>query len=140
VALLDKTYSPLSAVKELEVVLTLQPIAMSTIKRGEDMGGNVLGVEAVPQTWICFTTTWADSADDQVLLSASVTFLDTVAKMAEKKGLLYDFLYLNDAAGDQKVLESYGEDNVRFLKEVAAEYDPQGLFQRIGGFKLPLGP
>jgi hypothetical protein len=134
---MNETYSPLSTIKDLRVVLTLQPMAVSTIKMGEEMGGNVLGIEAVPQTWICFSTTWSDSADDEVLLSASVTFLDTLAKMAEKKGLLYDFLYLNDAAGDQKVVESYGQENVRFLKDVAKEYDPEGLFQRIGGFKLP---
>jgi phosphoglucomutase len=137
-ALFGKTYSTIGpAIKDLQAVLTFQPMAASTVKYGEKMGGNVMGIEPEPQAWLDLTTQWSDAADDEVLLSVSHTFISAVAEMAKKQGLLYDFLYLNDAAQDQEVIKSYGKKNVEFLKEVAKKYDPEGVFQKVGGFKLP---
>lgn len=39
------------------------------------------------------------------------------------------FRYINYATEDQNPLLSYGEANVRFMKDVAARYDPGGVFQ-----------
>ncbi len=35
-------------------------------------------------------------------------------------------------------LRSYGDDNVRRLKDIARKYDPQEIFQKLcrGGFKI----
>lgn len=46
--------------------------------------------------------------------------------------------YLNYADGSQDPLASYGEENVRFMHEVATKYDPARVFQALclGGFKL----
>lgn len=48
------------------------------------------------------------------------------------------WLHLNYASPDQPVLRSYGEENVRFMREVAHKYDADGVFQRLcpGGFKV----
>lgn len=45
---------------------------------------------------------------------------------------------MNYASAGQPVIEGYGEENVRFLREVSRKYDPKGVFQRRvpGGFKL----
>lgn len=47
-------------------------------------------------------------------------------------------VYLNYADPSQDPLASYGEENVKFMKKVAAEYDAPGVFQTLcpGGFKL----
>jgi hypothetical protein len=51
---------------------------------------------------------------------------------------LFDWVYINYADVSQNVLEGYGHDNIRFMKEVAAVYDPLEVFQTlcVGGFKL----
>ncbi|KAI0877362.1 hypothetical protein GGS24DRAFT_447517 [Hypoxylon argillaceum] len=48
------------------------------------------------------------------------------------------FIYLNYADSDQDPLGSYGVANIQLMKDVAAKYDPVGVFQtRIpGGYKI----
>lgn len=40
--------------------------------------------------------------------------------------------------GSRKVLGSYGAENIKLMQEVAAKYDPEGVFQKLqnGGFLL----
>ncbi|KAK7183097.1 hypothetical protein DPSP01_005958 [Paraphaeosphaeria sporulosa] len=61
-----------------------------------------------------------------------------VEDIAREERALSQFIYLNYAGSDQKVLEGYGKKSVEKLKRVAAEYDPDGVFQKQvrGGFKL----
>lgn len=49
------------------------------------------------------------------------------------------WIYLNYAHASQDVLQSYGPDNVRLIRETASRYDPEGVFQHLcpGGFKPP---
>lgn len=49
-----------------------------------------------------------------------------------------DWRYLNYADPSQNPLGSYGEANVGFIREVAARYDPTGVFQTRfpHGFKI----
>lgn len=48
------------------------------------------------------------------------------------------FRYLNYSDGTQDPLASYGEDNIRKMKEVARKFDPEQVFQKRvpGGFKI----
>ncbi|KAF8253582.1 FAD-binding domain-containing protein [Wilcoxina mikolae CBS 423.85] len=136
--LFSKAYTPIASVPGLQVTLTFQPMGVSIFEAGEKKGGNVLGVKHIAQTWIDLTPAWSNEADDKKVLAVGKKFLDDVAKMAEKRGLLYDYLFLNDAAKDQNVIASYGKKQVRFLKSVSARYDPEQVFQKlVGGFKLP---
>jgi hypothetical protein len=54
-----------------------------------------------------------------------------------KRGNL-EWVYLNYADSSQDPLGSYGEENIRKMKEAAAKYDPQQVFQNLcpGGFKI----
>jgi len=133
------TWSAVGYLTGLMASLTYQPMAVSTVRRGKEMGGNVLGVDEVPQVWLALTTSWANAADDAVVISTVLGLIDDMAAIAEKKGLLMPNLYLNDAAADQDVINSYGHENVKFLKKVAKKYDPDAVFQTLsrGGFKLP---
>ncbi|KAF8253493.1 FAD-binding domain-containing protein [Wilcoxina mikolae CBS 423.85] len=138
VALFTSTYTAIADTPGLQVILSFQPMAASTVAAGREKGGNVLGIKEEAQMWFVLTTGWSDAADDKVAIGAGVKFFDTIARMAREKGLLLDFLYMNDAGMDQRVVESYGEENIRFLKMVAGEVDPEGVFQRLvkEGFKL----
>ncbi|KAJ6446253.1 FAD-binding protein [Purpureocillium lavendulum] len=57
---------------------------------------------------------------------------------AQAKGMLQRFQYLNYAAPYQNPLRSYGNQNLNFLRNIAASYDPKSIFQHRsgGGFKL----
>ncbi|KAM7206074.1 hypothetical protein V8F20_002856 [Naviculisporaceae sp. PSN 640] len=57
---------------------------------------------------------------------------------AESQGGLLPWIPANYADPAQKVLQSYGPENVRFIREVANRYDPAGVFQTLcpGGFKI----
>lgn len=48
------------------------------------------------------------------------------------------FRYLNYSDVSQDPLSTYGEDNIKQMRKVAAKYDPIGIFQRLvpGGFKI----
>jgi hypothetical protein len=61
-----------------------------------------------------------------------------VEALARGKGLLLAYKSANFATGHQKVLHSYGAENLSRLKETAAKYDPEGFFQKLqyGGFLL----
>ncbi len=51
---------------------------------------------------------------------------------------LLEWRYLNYADKSQDPLASYGAANIKFLKHVAGEYDPEQVFQKLcpGGFKI----
>jgi len=129
---------PIASVPYLQATLTFQPMGVSIFEAGEKNGGNVLGVKHKAQAWLDLTTAWSNQADDEKVLAVSRKFLNNVAKMAKKQGLLYDYLFLNDAAKDQEVIASYGKKQAQFLKAVSKRYDPDQVFQKlVGGFKLP---
>ena len=120
--------------------ITFQSVAASTVSQGKSRGGNPLGLEEVAQTWLVLTCGWSLETDDSMVLATSAKFLDEVEKLAASKGLSKTFLYLNDAAMDQRPIESYGDENVQKLKKISSQYDPDGVFQKLakGGFKLGL--
>ena len=90
------------------------------------------------QTWLVLGCGWSLEADDKTALETSTKFLNKVDEVAASKGLSFTFLYLNDAAMDQRPIDSYGHENVQRLKKISREYDPDGVFQTLakGGYKL----
>lgn len=63
--------------------------------------------------------------------------VDYAAKEIEGGGNL-DWIYINYADKSQDPLGSYGAGNVKLMREVAAKYDPEQVFQKLcpGGFKI----
>ena len=119
--------------------MAFQPIAISTVKQGKYRGGpNPLGLEEEAHTWLVLNCAWSLEGDDKNILATSTKFLNKVDKMAARMGLSKKFLYLNDAAMDQRPIHTYGHDNIQRLKKISSEYDPDGVFQKLakGGFKL----
>ncbi|GLA46849.1 hypothetical protein AnigIFM63604_011450 [Aspergillus niger] len=79
-----------------------------------------------------------DGSDDAAAQKAVDTISKTVQCLAKTKGTLLDFKYMTFDTGSQKVLGSYGAENIKLMQEVAAKYDPEGVFQKLqnGGFLL----
>ncbi|KAI1455764.1 hypothetical protein F4805DRAFT_468505 [Annulohypoxylon moriforme] len=104
-------------------------------------GGNAMGLERQKSNGLLFlavamvrTKSQYDWAYPKIKawLEAMKSFADTV------EGGNLEFVYLNYADASQNPLGSYGEGNLRRLKEVAAKYDPEQVFQTLcpGGFKV----
>ncbi|KAI2826120.1 hypothetical protein CBS133816_7774 [Aspergillus niger] len=79
-----------------------------------------------------------DGSDDAAAQKAVITISKTVQSLAKTKGTLLDFKYMTFDTGSRKVLGSYGAENIKLMQEVAAKYDPEGVFQKLqnGGFLL----
>lgn len=118
---------------------TIQPISASVAERGKVRSeGNALGLEAVDQTWLAFSTAWLWPEDDTKVHTIGDGILGEVNAAAEAGGNRLPFLFMNDASWNQDVIASYGEENVQRLRKVQKHYDPDLVFQRLvpRGFKL----
>jgi hypothetical protein len=60
---------------------------------------------------------------------------------AEERCMLHRFVFQNHAFDEQNVFESYGTTNLRRLRSILQQVDPDGVFQKLqpGYFKLGLG-
>ncbi|KAJ5914076.1 6-hydroxy-D-nicotine oxidase [Penicillium tannophilum] len=118
---------------------TIQPFGKAGVQAGKDRGGNIMGHESIPQCWWVFTSEWPqEGSDDHAVRKAVATMAESVESLASEKGLLLDFKCMSFANAYQKVLRSYGAENAERMRETAAKYDPEGVFQKLqhGGFLL----
>ncbi|KAI0886385.1 putative FAD-binding oxidoreductase [Annulohypoxylon maeteangense] len=118
---------------------TIQPISPRVAQQGKARGGNTLGLVEVDQTWLAFTAAWLQPDDDQTAHAAGDSIIEEVLGVSEIDDNYIPFIFMNDASWSQDVIGSYGEENIRRLKQVQEQYDPDKVFQRMvpGGFKLP---
>lgn len=120
-----------------------QPLPRVFAENSARAGGNVMGVERHGSDGVLLLATASLPTAEQRALAypkvqAWVGSVREFAAAIEGGGGLLGWTYLNYADQSQDVLASYGEENVRFMREVAARYDPQQVFQKLcpGGFKI----
>ncbi|KAF5689524.1 6-hydroxy-D-nicotine oxidase [Fusarium circinatum] len=99
---------------------------------------NVLGLQSAHDGYIVLVSAlWPNSAVNSNVEETAKNVLSVWEEDARAKGLLQMFQYLNYAAPYQRPFESYGDDELEFLKSVGMKYDPAQILQkRVGGFKL----
>lgn len=124
---------------EFTTHVAFQPVPRLFAEKSIEAGGSVTGLDSYPH--------------DAILLQVSVSVkTPELAEWAREraKGLLEDvrafagkdrlsdWVYLNYAHGSQQVLEGYGTENLQKIRDVAAKYDPERVFQKLwpGGFKI----
>lgn len=105
--------------------------------------GNVLGLEQNKHDAILIQASASvptPELEEWVRPRVRAVVEGTRAFAATVDGGVIPWVYLNYAHSSQEVLQSYGPDNLRLIRETASRYDPEGVFQRLcpGGFKLPL--
>ncbi|KAL5633855.1 hypothetical protein ACGC1H_005891 [Rhizoctonia solani] len=122
-------------------VIFYQPISNSMIRASEQKGGNVLGLEPAddPLMVVSYQFTWERPEDDERVYAAIDQLVTKSTETAKSQNRLERYMYLNYAASDQKVIESYGPAQVDYLRKVRAKYDPNRVFKKLvrGGFKIP---
>ncbi|KAL4745378.1 hypothetical protein BDW72DRAFT_198698 [Aspergillus terricola var. indicus] len=121
--------------------MVLQPLPVSFGAHSTARGGNMMGLDQIKDD--CILLVWAVEVDTPEL---NVNVAGPALKSAIGEIEMYSrsvkgdvgFRYLNYCDKEQDPLGSYGEENVRHMREVAGKYDPDGVFQKRapGGFKL----
>ncbi|PYI06881.1 6-hydroxy-D-nicotine oxidase [Aspergillus sclerotiicarbonarius CBS 121057] len=129
------------ALKDVEgIALTtvIQPMSSLAMQQTLKNGGSPLGLEPVGQQWFLTRADWNHIHDEVRVREAVRKIVDAAEEAAKRTGVYLPYKYSNYAARDQDPLASYGEENVRRLKEVARKYDPEGVFQELqnGGWLL----
>ncbi|OLN83297.1 Bifunctional solanapyrone synthase 2 [Colletotrichum chlorophyti] len=125
----------------VSVNFVFQPLAKTPI--GATPSGNILGLDKnLPADSILFearaTMAASDAKFEGVVQNSMARAIEELRAYSASLEGHSTFVYMNYANPEQDVIGSYGAENVQFLKETAAKYDPNGFFQyRVpGGFKV----
>lgn len=124
-----------------ETQIVFQPIPSYVAQAGGREGGNVLGLDSsLTKNAVLFLLTLKTNtaADEAVIRACGGVFFANVDEAVRASGNSLPFVYLNYANPSQDPLGSYGVENIAFIRNISAMYDPQGVFQRRvpGGFKI----
>ncbi|KAF8418895.1 hypothetical protein EV426DRAFT_638497 [Tirmania nivea] len=117
---------------DISCAVAIQGVPATLLERGASngVGGNTFGINTTQNYfWYNINCNWADAADDPAIHN----WVKEVAALTGNGGR--EFLYLNDAQGDQDCFAGYGPNELTRMREVRAKYDPRGaniLRSRIG--------
>lgn len=124
-------------VKDLRPNAVVQFITRRTVQQMSKNGGNALGLGEEPFLMFNAEPSWSNVDDSPKVFSAIQNVMIKVQDEARRLGQEYDYEYINYASQYQDPISTYGS-AVPFLRATAANYDPEGVFQKLrsGGFKL----
>ena len=128
---------------EFNVLIQFHPITPSIVEHSKAQGGNMMGLEPHVAdgpllNWLIVLTVDTPGNQEKIL-PLGIEYRDTLEMETAEMGVLKEPIYLNYAWMDQNPIASYGAENIAFLKETAAKFDPKGVFQKLrrSGFKIP---
>ncbi|POS70631.1 hypothetical protein DHEL01_v210976 [Diaporthe helianthi] len=120
--------------------LAFQPIPVNILTAMQKNGGNALGLRPSdgPLMLVQLIAAWDDANLDALIEGELSRLIEKVEAMAAERGELKGFVYMNYAGTTQQVLKRYGPESLERLKDVAKQYDPEGLLQKYwkGYFQL----
>ncbi|KAL0262792.1 hypothetical protein SLS55_001765 [Diplodia seriata] len=115
----------------------IQPVTSAAVM-ATNAKDNPLNLSPESQQWFTSVIQWQDDSADALAHEAVHRSGAAMRDIARRKGLLLDFVFLNDATWDQNPLASYGAANLEKLREISQQYDPLRVFQKLqwNGFLL----
>lgn len=121
----EKGLSKIANVDGLFVEFLTQPYPVTN-------GTNLFGLTPgrTDDVMVDLTATYKNKADDRRVRSVIAEIVNEQRALLKRTGHLMDFIYLNYADSSQKVLQSWGNENVAKLRHVGKKYDPNGVFQK----------
>ncbi|KAH6658353.1 6-hydroxy-D-nicotine oxidase [Truncatella angustata] len=118
-----------------------QPLPTILFDHGAEKGGNVLGMDRQRENSVLFQVfmVFRGAGLEPEARARLVAYREAVRARSIEAGTDVDFAYLNYADKTQDPIGTYGDENIAFLREASAKYDPGQILQdRLpGGFKLP---
>ncbi|KAF3764432.1 FAD-binding domain-containing protein [Cryphonectria parasitica EP155] len=126
---------------EFEAMHVLQALPTSSTRLSPILKGNMLGLERLAGEAVILTVTWIHVPTwelAQAIFPKYKALLDELDAYAESLGGSVEFRYANYCDRSQNPLATYGQENIRKMREASKKYDPTGVFQtRVpGGFKI----
>ncbi|KAI1258933.1 hypothetical protein F5Y18DRAFT_411892 [Xylariaceae sp. FL1019] len=122
------------------IQMVLQPLPTKFAQHSAARGGNMMGMDLIKNDAVLLIAAVEGSTPGFYemafpIFQAAIQEIDDFAKSVDGH---IDFLYLNYCDGSQDPLSTFGKENIRKMKEAAAKYDPNGVFQTKmpGGFKI----
>ncbi|MBE3042163.1 FAD-binding oxidoreductase [Candidatus Bathyarchaeota archaeon] len=120
--------------------ITFQAMPTLLFEHSVENGGNVIGMDREEDDAILFQLQhMVRSAEDEEKARVQIVAMREELKASFiLQGIDVEWEYLGYADGTQDPLSTYGAENIKFLKDVAAKYDPEEVFQKRvpGGFKV----
>lgn len=126
---------------DFETQCFFQPLPSIIAKHGAERGGNLLGIDRHKDNAVILLGSLAVNGQMQEAIGREkmMAWKRELEDYSRSIDTEVEYYYMNYADGTQDVLISYGEDRVQMAIDVAAKYDPTGVFQNrvVGGFKMP---
>lgn len=120
--------------------ITFQAMPTLLFDHSVAKGGNVLGMERESDNAILFQMQHMvrSAEDEEAAREQLIKMHKGLVEYYVSQGVHVEWEYLGYADGFQNPLDSYGPENIALLKKLAAEYDPEEVFQQMvpGGFKI----
>jgi hypothetical protein len=117
-----------------------QPMPTLFAKHSLARGGNMLGLDRVEENALLWLITGStETPEQQAIMREKLTaFAATLEEFGTERNSNVEWRYLNYVDQTQNPLRSYGEQNVEVMRDVAAKYDPDGVFQErvVSGWKI----
>jgi hypothetical protein len=128
----------ISAAPNISLVHTFQPVGAPSVAKTKSLGGNLLNVQPVSQSWLACSATWTDPAYNAKGVEQVQTLVKKLKAAAADAGKALDFDFMNDSNFQQSPLKQYGAASVALMNKAAKKYDPEGVFQTLqnSGFLL----
>lgn len=124
-------------IKDMLFSVGFQPLLPSWANKGDP---NMYGIDPAlpPLVIVLLCATWTQPQHDEQANALMRSLHEQIEKIAEERGTAHRYRFANYAGGWQDVMASYGRENLKFMRGVSREVDPEGVFQRgcVGGFKL----
>lgn len=121
--------------------ITFQAMPKVLFEHSVEKGGNVIGMDRESDNAILFQMQhMVRSADaEKEAREQLVAMRQELKDYYISEEIDVEWEYLGYADGTQDPIGTYGPENILFLQDVAAKYDPKQIFQRRmpGGFKIP---
>lgn len=130
-----------SSDKFLSTQCQFQPITKTMVDRSNN--NNVMGLErhVVDGPGILFLIYVAVGtiADEAVALPLVRAYHEDLNQYASSLGINWNWIYLDYAHGEQDPISTFGEEQIKKMREVSSKYDPHSVFQKLrgSGFKIP---
>lgn len=163
-AVIPPALAELSKINGSSASLAIQPISRSWIEAAKAAGGDAIDLDpadgaiisiSLPLSYpaqgsqadnfspvALISTTWNNTADDAEVIAFSEAVAANLTKSAQRAGLLYPFIYVNDAAAGQDPYPLYGKrKSLPRIRAIQRKYDPDGVFRDLvaSGFNLFAG-
>ncbi|RKK69635.1 hypothetical protein BFJ69_g12576 [Fusarium oxysporum] len=108
--------------------------------RKDSSAGSLFGLDDSDDVLqlIVLSIIWEDEADDEEAVKIVQELDAEIDILVKVRGKHREFKYMNYGHNEQDIITGYGQKSKAFLKRVASQYDPDGVFQklRLGGFKI----